>query len=396
MTVIDVDSHWWEPLGWLDEADPALADEVERSVPPQGFAEVVFGEVIAELPPAQQAAFLALLPARLGAGGGRGARGAELEKRLADSPIARIVNQKGARDAAARLEACDEQGIDVQLVNPTLALGELQRLRRHRPELLPRLCRAYNDWSADRVAGHTDRLVPTALVDLADPAAAIAELARMRGRGSRAWLVPLHPVGDRSIAHVDFEPVWAASVDLGMIPVMHVATGSVVFDPAWCETGRPDAARAAFLLASSQNAQIPQIPLAALVLNGVFERHPRLVVLCSEFGLSWVPGWLDKLGPASRDGTPNIGALLGWSLPRRAQDYVATNVRFSPLRGQRVDELIRVLGPESVCFASDYPHPEGSATARADFSRALEERASDADRERFFGGNAAALLAAGA
>jgi predicted TIM-barrel fold metal-dependent hydrolase len=190
---------------------------------------------------------------------------------------------------------------------------------------------------------------------------------------------------------VDHEVIWSAAVDLGMVPVLHVATGSVVFDDQWCNTGRDDEAKNAFLLASSLNAQIAQIPLANLVLNGVFDRHPDLVVLCSEFGLSWVPGWLDKLGVQSRDGTPNIGMLLGWTLPKTAVDYVRDNVRFSPLKHQRVAELVDELGPQSVLFATDYPHPEGSANALEEFRSELDG-VDPAAVDAFLGGNACTLL----
>jgi len=391
--VIDVDSHFWEPFNWLAETDPELQAQLDDSLPPASFAEVVFGEVIAELPERQQAEFMDLFAAFGERAGSRRSSPEEMQRRVDDSPLAAIFNQPGARDADERLAWCDGRGIDRQIISPTTALGLLQRVRRARPDLLARFCRAYNDWSTDLVAGHTDRLIPTALVDFAQPSDAVAELTRVRGRGSRAFLVPMYPVAGRSLAHVDHEQIWSAAVDLGMVPVMHVATGSVTFDTAWCTTGRDDEAKTAFLLASSLNAQIAQIPLANLVLNGVFDRHPDLRMLCSEFGLSWVPGWLDKLGVQSRDGTPNIGMLLGWTLPKTAVDYVRDHVVFSPLKHQRVDELIDELGPQSVAFATDYPHPEGSADALAEF-RAQLDGLDALDAAAFYGGTAHRLLGA--
>lgn len=389
--VIDVDSHFWEPFDWLAVTDGHLQAELDASLPPASFAEVVLGEVVAQLPPEQQQGFVSILGAFADLGTAD-ASPAEMDKRLDDSPLGAMFNKPGARDPGERLAWCDDRGIDVQIVSPTTALGILQRVRRARPDLLMQLCAAYNTWATSTLDGHTDRLIPTTLVTFDDPAATVAELERVRALGSRAFLVPMYPADGRALAHVDNEVIWAAAADLGMVPVMHVATGSVVFDPAWCNTGRDDEARTTFLLASSLNAQIAQIPLANLVLNGVFDRHPDLVVLCSEFGLSWVPGWLDKLGVQSRNGTPNIGVLVGWDLPRSAIDYVRDHVRFSPLKNQQVSELIDVLGPQSVMFATDYPHPEGSADALDEYRAELAGADPDTVAS-FLGGNARALLA---
>jgi len=397
--IVDADSHFWEPQGWLAETDPDLDRELAETLPPQNAGEVIFGEVIAELPPEQREGFLASLPGRMQDAlrrvMGDGAEPAEeRQRRFEQSPMGRRVSPEGAWRVDERLAFCDERGIDVQLVSPTTTLALHQHTRRHAPHLLERLCQAYNTWALEHVCGHEERLVPVTLTSFSDPDWAVRELVRVRRRGSRAFLLPLYPVDGRALSHVDHEPVWAAAADLGMIPVLHVANGSVVFDPAWTNTGRPDAGRSAFRLASSLNAQIPQVPLGDLVLNGVFERHPRLRVLCSEFGLSWVPGWLDKLGPTSRDGTPNIGALMGWPLSRSAVDTVREHVLFSPLRGQRADELLAGLGAQSVVFATDFPHPEGSPDAVSLFDEQLAG-VEAATRSAFFGATLSRVLEAG-
>lgn len=393
--VIDVDSHFWEPFTWLKDTDPRLWAELDGGLPQTGFADIVFGEVLAELPERDRAEFAELLPiGRFVTGDdGRKLTPEEMEARVVDSPIAAMIRQPGHAGGADRVAACDAQGIDVQWVNPTTALGDLQRVRRFMPERLGELCHAYNTWASGALHGLTDRLVPVALIDFADTDRAVAELTRMREAGARAYLIPLYPVNGRALSHPDFDRIWDATEDLGLVPTLHVAAGSVVFDPGWTNSGRPERAVSAFRLASSQNAQIPQLPLADLVLNGVFDRHPGLRVLCAEFGLSWVPGWLDKLGPADRNGTPNISMLLPWTLPRGAHDYVVEHVMFSPLRGQRVDHLLEEVPGAKVVFASDYPHPEGSSTAVADFEAQLAET-DPAVRADFFGGTVASLLAA--
>lgn len=390
MRIIDVDAHFMEPLTWLDQVNQPLADTLDDRLPPAEPAHFIFGEVLANMPDDLQDRVLGSI------GGGQGLIGQlltgdrhELMAKIesGEMPVASFMYQKGAYDVADRLQVIDECGIDVQLMNPTVTLGTLQRVRRYAPDLYSDVVAAYNDWATQTLAGHTDRLVPVAAISFADPDWAVAELHRVRDLGARAYLLPLYPEAGRSLAHEDNERIWAATVELGMVPVLHVAGGSVQFDPLWCSTGREDEGRAAFHMASSLNAQIPQIPLTNLVVNGVFDRHPGLRVLCSEFGLSWVPGWLEKLGPSG------IGFLMPWPF-RPPREIVAEQIRFSPLRGQAVMPLLEELGSQSVLFASDYPHPEGSATAVADFRPELDAAgASPTVVERFYSGNAAELFA---
>lgn len=370
--IVDVDAHFFEPFTWLEETDPHLAARLAAELPPMGFGEVVFGEVLAELPPEDQQQFAELLPVGRMLGSNAALSPDEMERRIQDSPLAGMLRAPGHAGGVERVAVNDDQGIDIQLLNPTIVLGLVQQVRRNAPNTLAELCEAYNSWAMDAVAGHTDRLVPVGLVDFTEPPRAAGELARLREGGSRAFLLPLYPIEGRSLAHPDFDIIWAAAEDLGMIPVLHVAAGSVSFDPGWANNGRPNRAATAFRLAVSMNAQIPQLPLGDLILSGTFDRHPKLTVLCAEFGISWIVGWLDKLGPADRRGTTNITGLLPWDLERPAHEYVRTNLRFSPLRGQNVAEVIDLLGPDLVVFASDYPHPEGSSSAVADFRRQLE------------------------
>ena len=91
---------------------------------------------------------------------------------------------------------------------------------------------AYNTWATDHLAGHTDRLIPVTLVDLADVDWAIAEIRRMRSgaavvqvRASRPGQVARAPrlravLGDRrGPRHVDHVPRrrWADITGSGLI-----------------------------------------------------------------------------------------------------------------------------------------------------------------------------------
>ena len=95
-----------------------------------------------------------------------------------------------------------------------------------------------------------------------------------------------------------------------------------------------------------------------MILDEVFERHDGLRVLSLEHGASWVPGWLHKLDFVERT-TRRVAPR-----DRLASDVARERIRFAPFAGEPVGWIMEQLGSEMLCFASDYPHPEGHVTDR--------------------------------
>ncbi len=92
----------------------------------------------------------------------------ELEQRIAGSAVFRDLYPKGSHDAADRVEVLDELGIDVQLINPTVAIGDILLARTQPPDLERAVIETYNTWATDTCAGYTDRVVPIVYVDVKD------------------------------------------------------------------------------------------------------------------------------------------------------------------------------------------------------------------------------------
>ena len=385
MQVIDADSHFLEPPDWIEKTDPALARMVPKGLTPTEFSDVMSAELLAAVPERQRPA--PAPPRRQPSEGG--------------TPEERDVGVRpalpaGGHDPVARIAFCDQHGIDIQLIGPTFLLGTVVLVERQRPDLRRRVIEAYNSWAAGTVEGYTERLVPVTCLDLADPEWAVGELTRMRRAGSRAFVFQLEPVDGRSLSDPDFDQVWAAAVTLGMIPILHVGFGRVRVDPTWATVGGRVSPSILARMVLTQTQQIAQLALANMIYGGVFDRHPGLTVVCQEFGLAWVASWIDRIGPVTRDGRPTALAGLGWSLQRTPEEYLARNIRFSPLCGQRVDKFIDEVGPGLVVFATDYPHPEGSVTAFEEFTEQLaSDRFDDRTRAGFFGGTMEELLRPG-
>ncbi len=392
--VIDVDSHFVEPPNWLELVDPELAREVS-AVAPTSIGEQAIGEVFESIPREGRPPFDEFVPEGLRKVFSRfeGREGAELEEVFKDHPeIAVMFNPPGARGGADRVKFCDERGIALQVINPNLAMAVANAARRADTGLGLRVASAYNTWAASAVDGYTNRLLYTTLVLLDDLDWAVAELKRCRASGSRTFAMPLNPVNGRGLGDPFYDPLWRASLDLGMTPLIHIGFGWPKVDADWMRVGDRFDPRMSMSMSVMLMASLPQAVLSHMVHRGVFDRFPELVVLCQEFGLAWIGPWVDALGPMTRAGTPTGNMFFGWDHKATPEEILARNIRFSPLRGHSVDAVIDEFGPELVCYATDYPHFEGIAQDWGCYDRQLETYSDDV-KDRFYAGNALELLA---
>jgi predicted TIM-barrel fold metal-dependent hydrolase len=135
--------------------------------------------------------------------------------------------------------------------------------------------------------------------------------------------------------------------------------------------------------------QPPEQFLAALVLDGVLEAHPRLRGGCIEQGAMWTIPWLRRLDLAQATFGRTEPALA--SLPLRASDYVHRQLCFTPFPGEPVGWMIEQGGPDLYCFSSDYPHPEGTKDPIARFDAEMDGVGAD-ERTRFYRANYADMM----
>jgi predicted TIM-barrel fold metal-dependent hydrolase len=391
MPVIDVDSHLHEPLDWLAEVRPDLAAELG---PPGRFMEglrAMNSMIIETLPEADRPEDpLDLMTKEFRA---------HCEKTDALQPE---HLDPGSADpfytAEGRLALLDEIGVDVAFINPTFSSGHLAAMMgRGSKDLVPRLKAAWNDFAADQLEGHTDRLMPVCQAWVEDVDWTVAEMTRMRERGSRAFNISQHPT--KSITHPDFDPMWSAGEDLGMVAYVHVAVGNLPVHPSWANNGRGLAAFQESVVPNDHHTPTRHL-LNAMVFDGVFERHPRLVLVLAESFTAWMPPLvhdMDKrLTKVAADGAAQDNF---YRLPSKPSEYLARQVKISPLIGVTetgeyftIPELLeRLPGPDMLVYSSDFPHVEGRRDAVTAYDKHLPS--DEAIRESFYGGAMADVLA---
>jgi aminocarboxymuconate-semialdehyde decarboxylase len=274
-------------------------------------------------------------------------------------------------DLDARFAAMDEGGVDIQLVG-------------HRTEFsayaLPgeqgaRYSRAFNKILADLVSEHPTRMIGLGTVPLQDPPRAAEELAYLVQELGMAGVEIATHVDGTPIDQAGLDPFWEAANELRCLVLFHpndplrgLDLGRYFMDNI---VGRPAESTVA---------------IGYLLLSGVFERYPDLV-LCMVHGGGYMPyqiGRWDK-------GYKMVPHLVGANLSKPPLEYVR-KLYFDSLVHipETMSYLLELVGPTQVVVGTDYPY-EMAERAPVAFVDSIPELRTE-DRAAILEGNVTRIL----
>jgi predicted TIM-barrel fold metal-dependent hydrolase len=353
MPIVDVDAHFEPGEVWL-ESFPDLKRRLPEPDQLEFIVEFTVGDFLRRLPPEKRPTARELIPPALVEAlfeekAGETARRGEFEGQTALG---------SAADGAARIRWMDAQGIDYQNV---ICLSGVEAAKvLPDAELARETVSTCNDWLAETTAPFKDRLFPVTVLTGTDMNWAVEEMTRMRARGSRQFIIPANPVGGVPAYHPDWDRVWSAATDLGMIAMVHGGFDRAEFDPGWANTA------------------------GNMVL---------LPVVFAEVGVNWLSFIRREIDSKARGlATLHCGE---YEYPLLPSEYMARNVRITPLPTQPQESPALVMGeldPEMLIFSSDFPHIEGSDEPMDYYERELAG-ASDKQKAGFYGDNINAAYA---
>lgn len=380
MYIIDADSHFQEPADWFEKANPKLAARLPKMSAAEKLVDVAVGDLFASVPPAIRPDPMKLVPAKI--------RDAYEEFIKGGEPPRQVIEAGAYLPAASepepRLAWMDERRIAKQIILPTLGYHPYRNaVRAGERQLALDTLDTYNRWAAERLHGHTDRLIPATVVDLENVDWSRAQIRDMRAKGSLAVFVKADPQGNKALNHPDFEPFWAEAQDLGMTILYHVGGGRAPMHPGWGNMG--DDIVTFYRLASIARQLVPQMAIASMIFGGVMERYPKLGFIVSELGIDWLPHFLDTIDAEADMTRPKMLAFGRYNLPLKPSEYMQRQVRVSVVHQQdRLRPTIEHVPEGLIVFSSDFPHVEGNQDAVRIYGEQLGD-VSPSAREAFFG-----------
>ena len=377
--IIDVDAHFEPGADWLTPY-PELAAKLPKLDPSLLAVDAIVGDLLRGVPEAERPPLSELLPPGLLTLFGQ-EKQAEAERRAEFEGKAQFQ----VANAEARLAWLDQQGIAIQ--NVICLSGISYTLQVTDLTLRQDVLRTCNTWLAETCRSSKGRLLPVTALDYTDINFVVTELHRMRAEGSRIFLIPAYPVAGVPPSHPSWDRIWATACELGMTPMLHTGFERMHFDPAWANVGGDTTLLR--MIGGAHRHVAPMTLLYALIYSGVFERFPKLTLLFAEVGTGWLPYLFREIDDRV---SPTAELFIGkYTLPLRPSEYLARNVKATPLSGgndQPLDGIMRDLPEEMIVFSSDFPHFEGFTDPMAYYGDALRTL-SETQRTQFFGGTMA-------
>ncbi|MDA1036687.1 MAG: amidohydrolase family protein [Chloroflexi bacterium] len=238
------------------------------------------------------------------------------------------------------------------------------------------LCRAYNDYVAERYRKVSDTLYPMGILPMQNAEAAAEELRRMvreldlKGAMLPSLGMPLH------FGHDYYWPVYEAAAELGAVLGIHggssLGFGADTFTNSWA--------------ARSVRHPVPLLlALTSMVNHGVLDRSPDFKIGFFEGGAAWPVLLLDRMERDDEVYTTGTGTK------HSLRHYFESGQVLIGCEGNE-DVLTYIkgkVGVEAFAWASDYPHEVDVVAASHMISETFERSDMSAvEKAAIMGGNA--------
>jgi len=374
-SVIDIDAHILEPVGWLRSF---ASGEIRDEIPELGSNDPDFAKLLSD---------------------------AEVDhRRRKEDPTAMrcavdefmTMRRKGwmslgGWDSAERSAALDRLGFSHQVVFPTGSFNQVQDTPAAcRAEAAKAMNRGLLEFCAD------PRLLPTAYIPFEHGAdTALRFIDEASRSGVAGFLIDSIPSsGGHSFTHPEFDRVWDRMQESGRAVFLHVGADQAYrpVPSTFFDNGRDMAHVRSDAPGDPLSFMAIGYPaelfLASLIYDGVMERFPELRFGITELGATWLPSFMHFVDTGYRS-FRNIQDLS--HLAMKPSDYLRRHVVVSPFAGEDVGWIIEQAGAEMVAFSSDYPHHEGTDDPIKRFEASMTNL-DDESKRAFYEDNGRRLL----
>ncbi len=281
---------------------------------------------------------------------------------------------QGAFLRADRPAAVDHIGVASQLVFTTFCLGNFGFDQGDDLELCYGAAHAHNRMMTD-FCSVDRRLLATAYVPLEDFDRAEQTAKAAIDMGAKALMVPSWCPQNHAPSHVGLFPVWAMAEEAGLPVLFHVG-GEEKLNLTYKNNGLP--AVPDFHGGDANFTSVTYLPistsvqqtLATLIIDGIFDRFPRLHWGAIELGASWLPGWLRNIDSAAHAFVKNEERLQ--KLSAKPSEIARRQLWVTPYPHEDAGWIIRNSSEDMCLFSTDYPHVEGGRNPVKRFSETLE------------------------
>jgi predicted TIM-barrel fold metal-dependent hydrolase len=270
----------------------------------------------------------------------------------------------GGWDPKARLDAQDLDGIHAEVLYPSVGMV----LCNHPDIDYMKACLdAYNRWLAEFCATSPSRLIGIGLSAVRSVEEAVEDLRAIKAAGFKGAMLPGFP----SLEDYDqplYDPLWEAAVDLELPISFHILTtrGSNFEDQGFLRG--PPINKFMGIIRGNQDL------MGMFVFGGVFERHPKLKLVCVEADAGWVPHYMYRMDHAFKR---HRFWLQAGGIERLPSEYFKESIYVTFQDDMVTTHMSDLVNMRRIMWANDFPHSDStwpwSQQVIAELTRSLSE-----------------------
>ena len=363
---ISADSHVTEPPNcYIDFIDPKYRDTAPR---------------IEELENGQHAFVIKDLKSNVPLALADGAGYSIAERQARVNTIKFEDTRPGGHNPQARLADMDRDGIAAEIIYASVGMV----LCTHPDAAYKNACmQAYNRWLQSFCEGGSGRLYGLAQTAVLSVDSAIEDFRRAKEMGMVGMMMPGEPVqGDYD--QPEYDALWECAADLDMPITFHILTSqsgdiSSVFNS---RRGHP-------LNGFLRIIRAVQDVVGLLVLGGVFERHPKLKMVCAEADAGWLPHYMYRMDHAAQF---NVEGGIIPGLSKLPSEYIRSNVWATFQDDWVAFQVKDLLDPGQLIWANDYPHTDSTWPRSQELLKQHTTKLTEAERQAIMRDNVAKLF----
>jgi len=278
-------------------------------------------------------------------------------------------------DPKARLKIQDEENIIAEVLYPSLGMV----LCNHPDWDFKSACfAAYNRWLAEFCSFDPERLIGMPMISMRSPEEALKELQHAKAQGFRGIMLPGDPK-EQDYDHGCYDDFWRACVDLNMPVSYHILT---------TKDGIMERVRGSKLVHQIVTVRGVQNIMLMMILGGVFDRHPKLRVVCVESDGGWVPHFKFRMDHAYERHRFHLPTE---KLQKPPSTYFDENIYVTFQDDYSVKHVKTGLNMQRVMWASDFPHSDGTYPKSREVIEFVTEGMSEKDKADLLYNNASQL-----
>ena len=249
------------------------------------------------------------------------------------------------------------------------------------PEMQAALCRAYNRWGQEMRETSGGRVLTSGPIPLSDVGRAVEEIQyAYEELGIRAFWTRPNFMNRRNLGDRYYDPIYELLQELDVAFATHEFMGLNANTEGVDRFNTFTEWHTVVHQHEAMNAML------SMIVQGVYERFPKLRCAYMEAGCGWVPSWLHRID----EQLEMAGAKEFPELSMTATDYWKRNCWTSTECEEKyVTDVIRWLGDERIVYESDFPHPDSKYPhSTRTFLELIPDQLSDESKRKILWDNA--------